>query len=132
KENEGNPDQPDGVSAAEGDVPDDKGDAADHASDSATTNFKKLMARRNPADELQQGDEGKLPTRPRLYKVTVVTPAKSDLGKFSGLLPSPTTDFTANSVSAHVGLHDIDRTLAAVGTALTTTQPKKVRIVVEL
>jgi hypothetical protein len=129
---EENPDQPGDVSAVQNDVPDDQGDAGDHPNDSATTNFKKLMARRKPAGDLQQGDQGETPARPCLYKVTVVTPAKSDLGTFSGLLPSPITDFKAHSVSAHVGLPDIDKTLAAVGTALTTTQPKKVRIVVEL
>ena len=74
------------------------------------------MARKTPGGDLQQGGDTTTPTRPRLYKVTVVTPNRADLERFAGLLPSPITDFNAHSVSAHIGLQDIDKTLAAVGT----------------
>lgn len=116
-------------SPTKNDVPNDpREDDPDKVADA---NFEKLMARKKPGGDLQQG-ETKTRARPRLYRVTVVTPNKADLERFAVLLPSPTTDFNAHSVSAHIGLQDIDKTLAAVGTCLNTAQPKKVRVVVEL
>ena len=108
------------------------GDAGDEDDESTDANFEQLMARKKPGWDRQQGDDTTTPARPRLYKVTVVTPNKADLERFAGLLPSPITDFKAHSVSAHIGLQDIDKTLAAVGTCLNTAQPNKVRVVVEL
>jgi hypothetical protein len=116
-------------SASDDDTP---GDSDEDDSDKvAEESFKKLMARKKPGENSQQG-ETRTPTRPRLYRVTVVTPNKADVEQFARLLPSPITDFKAHSVSAHIGLQDIDKILVAVGTCLNTAQPKKVRVVVEL
>jgi hypothetical protein len=127
---EADSDNKEAESASENDVPDDPGE--DESEKIAAANFQKMMARKTQSGNLQQGGATTTPARPRMYKVTVVTPNKADLEGFAGLLPSPTTDFMAHSVSAHIGLQDIDRTLAAVGTCLNTAQPKKVRVVVEL
>jgi hypothetical protein len=69
---------------------------------------------------------------PPSYKLTVVTPEKSDLEKFGEVLPSPITDFNAHSVSVRIRLDDITVALEKVSKALVTTQPKKVKIIVEL
>lgn len=81
---------------------------------------------------MHKGGDTKKATVPSRYKVTVVTPAKPDLERFRGLLPSPITDFNAHSVFGWVSPQDIDNTLAAVGKALSVAQLKKVRVVVEL
>lgn len=124
-------DLPDDEAAPSIDPSGSPGDADDEDDNDSDTSFMELMARKPPAVTSPQG-ETRSPARPRFYKVTVVTPNKADLQQFAGLLPSPTTDFKAHSVSANIGLQDIDRTLAAVGTCLNTAQPKKVRVVVEL
>ena len=66
------------------------------------------------------------------YKITVVTPEKGDLEKFGEVLPSPITDFNAQSVSVRIRLEDITVALEKVFKALVATQPKKVKIIVEL
>jgi hypothetical protein len=99
----------------------------------AEAKHKKLMGRFEPGGDMHNtGDNTKPAPLPSIYKLTVVTPTKADLEAFGNLLPSPTIDLKAHSVSAQIGLTDINDTLAAVGKALTVSQPKKVRIVVEL
>ncbi len=98
----------------------------------ADAKHKKLMARFKTGGDMHQGADPKKPTQPLHYKLTVVTPEKADLEKFGQRLPSPITDFKAHSISAWIRLTDIEDILAKVGKALGTTQPKKVRMVVEL
>lgn len=69
---------------------------------------------------------------PPSYKLTVTTPEKCDLEKFGEVLPSPITDFNAHSVSVRIRLDDITVALEKISKALVTTQPKKVKIIVEL
>jgi len=69
---------------------------------------------------------------PPSYKLTVTTPEKSDLEKFGEVLPNPITDFNAHSVSVRIRLDDITVALEKISKALATTQPKKVKIIVEL
>jgi len=90
------------------------------------------MERFQPGGDMHNGNGTPKATQPASYKVTVMTPAKLELERFGALLPSPITDFNALSVSGRVAVQDINKTLAAVGEALATAQPKKVRVVVEL
>lgn len=99
----------------------------------AEKKYEKLMDRFKKGGDMHHGSTTtKKTAEPTSYRLTVVTPEKGDLKKFGALLPSPTTDLNAHSVSGRVGLPDINETLVAVAKTLTATQPKKVRIVVEL
>jgi len=106
---------------------------APKAKDIADKKFEKMMSRAKPGGDMHN-DKGRTtkPTGPALYKLTVVTPDKADLEKFGELLPSPITDLKAHSVSGWVSVGEINEALVKVGMTLGTTQPKKVRIVVEL
>ena len=99
------------------------------AKDVADAKFEKLMGRLKSSGEKQSDRKGV--EQSNTYLVTVVTPDKDDLKEFSKLLPSPITDFKAQSVSGWVATKDIPETLERIGQALATDQPKKVRVKVE-
>jgi hypothetical protein len=95
--------------------------------------YEKLMGRFDKGGDMHKGGKPKAkPAQPPGYRVTVVTPERGDLEKFGSLLPSPITDLNAHSVTAWVQLQDIASTTASVVSTLTTSNLKKVRIVVEL
>lgn len=99
--------------------------AASTANDKDTRLFE-------PAVTISQGGEAVAATSHRTCKLTVMTPAKADLTEFGALLPSPITDFKARSVTAWVAMPDIDKTLAAVASALRAERKSKLRITIEL
>lgn len=95
--------------------------------------YDKLMGRFEKGGDMHKGGKPKAQTaQPPGYRVTVVTPEKGDLEMFGALLPSPTIDFKAHSVSGWVRAQDIGSTLASVGSTLTASNLNKVRVVVEL
>lgn len=102
---------------------------APKAKDVGEAKYKKLMDRFKPGGDMHPPKKGGKKKQFVGYLVTVLTPDKADLRYFSKLLPSPITDFKAQSVSGWVTTEQITRTLTQMGKALTTL--KKVRVKVE-
>jgi hypothetical protein len=102
---------------------------APKAKDVGEAKYKKLMDRYKPGGDMHQPKKGGKKKQFVGYLVTVVSPAKSDLKDFGALLPSPITDFKAQSVSGWVTTEQITKTLTEIGKTPTTL--KKVRVQVE-
>lgn len=101
------------------------------AKEVARAKFKRLIDRVKSGNEMQPDKKAESAQQLAVYLVTVVTPDKDDLTAFSKLLPSPITNFKAQSVSGWVPPKDIPQALERIGQALATDQPKKVRVKVE-
>jgi hypothetical protein len=102
---------------------------APKAKDVGEAKYKKLMDRFKPGGDMHNSKKPGTTEELSAYLVTVVTPDKNDLKTFGACLPSPITDFKAQSVSAWVPTEQITKTLTDLGTTLTTL--RKVRVKVE-
>lgn len=97
------------------------------AKDVADAKYRKLMGRYEPGGDMHKEKKPSKKKQFDGYLVTVVTP--DNVKEFSKLLPSPITDFKAQSMSGWVTTEQIAKTLTEIGKTLTTL--KKVRMVVE-
>ena len=101
------------------------------AKDVEDAKYKKLMDRLKPSGNKQSEKKDGKTERWAGYQVTVVSPDKNDLKKFGAFLPSPITDFKAQSVSGWVTTEGITVALERIGRALAAALPNKLRLVVE-
>lgn len=106
-----------------------KNGQAPKAKDVGEAKYKKLMDRLKQGGGTQRDKKSGNTERLSAYLVTVVTADNADLKGFSNLLPSPITDFNAQSVAGWVLAEQIAKTLTEIGKTLTTL--KKVRVMVE-
>jgi hypothetical protein len=102
--------------------------AAPKAKDVAEAKHKKLMDRYKPGGDMHQPKEVGKKKQVATYLVTVVTPDKNDLSACSKLLPSPITDFKAQSVAGWVLPTQLANTLTALCVVVTTLNKVKVTV----
>lgn len=101
---------------------------APKAKDVAEAKHKKLMDRYKPGGDMHQPKQGGKKKEFAGYLVTVVTPDKNDLSACSKLLPSPITDFKAQSVAGWVLPAQLANTLTALCVVVTTLNKVKVTV----
>jgi hypothetical protein len=101
------------------------------AKDVSEAKHRKLMDRFRPGGDMHQTKQGGKKKEFAGYLVTVVTPDKDELTMFGKFLPSPITDFKAQSVAGWVTTEGVMVTLQGIGKALAAALPKKLRLVVE-